>query len=105
MRNEGEALHCQMVLALEKFKEHSPQFIHTIFLHGLLPPGYCLFLLSLNFFPQTTPKKAAAPRIRNFPAVSIKAANNAVIDSSFSGCLSDSDACALINGTLIYDIS
>ena len=33
MRNQGEAFHRQMSLALKKFKEHSPQFIHTCLVH------------------------------------------------------------------------
>ena len=94
MRNKGKALHCQMSLALKELKEHFPQFVHTIFLHGFLPPGYCLFLLFLNFLPQTSPANANAQRIAALITVSINVARNADINASFSGCLIHSDACA-----------
>ncbi len=39
-RNKGKALHLQMILALEEFKEHSAELVNTVFFHFLFPPYY-----------------------------------------------------------------
>ena len=39
VRHQGKTLHFQMLLALEKIKKHSSQFIYTIRFHAYLPPN------------------------------------------------------------------
>ena len=41
MRNQREALHCQMALALKELQKHLPQFVKTIrSFHIFIPPVY-----------------------------------------------------------------